>query len=61
MYLAYKHTNASLQQIGEALGGRNHSTVLYSCERIDDLMKTDSQARRDIQQIMQALKPGVAP
>jgi chromosomal replication initiator protein len=59
MYLAYKHTNTSLQQIGEALGGRNHSTVLYSCERIDDLMKTDSQARRDVQQIMQVLKHGV--
>lgn len=57
MYLAYKYTNASLQQIGEALGGRNHSTVLYSCERVDDLMKTDSRARRDVQQIMQALRP----
>jgi len=56
MYLAYKHTNTSLQQIGEALG-RNHSTVLYSCERIDDLMQTDSQARRDVQQIMLSLRP----
>jgi len=57
MYMAYKHTNTSLQQIGEALGGRNHSTVLYSCERIDDLMQTDSQVRRDVQAIMESLRP----
>ncbi len=57
MYLAYKYTNTSLQQIGEALGGRNHSTVLYSCERIDDLMQTDSQVRHDVQTILQSLRP----
>ena len=57
IYLAYKDTNTSLQQIGEALGGRNHSTVLYSYERIGDLVDADSQVRRDIQTIMQSLKP----
>lgn len=57
MYLAYKHTSASLQQIGAALGGRNHSTVLYSCERIGDLMATDSMVRRDVQAILQMLRP----
>ncbi|MBN1427944.1 MAG: chromosomal replication initiator protein DnaA [Anaerolineae bacterium] len=62
VYLAYKETNTSLQQIGEAIGGRNHSTVLYSYERIGDLMDTDSQVRRDVQAIMQTLKPQrVAP
>jgi chromosomal replication initiator protein len=57
IYLAYKETNTSLQQIGETLGGRNHSTVLYSYERIGDLMDTDSQIRRDVQSIMQSLRP----
>ncbi len=42
MYLAHKEADCSLQQIGEELGGRNHSTVLYSCERVADLMATDS-------------------
>lgn len=57
IYLAYKETNTSLQQIGEALGGRNHSTVLYSYERISDLMDTDSQVRRDVHTILQTLRP----
>ncbi len=57
MYLANKYTNASLQAIGEALGGRNHSTVLYSCDRIDDLVQTESQVRRDVHTILQALRP----
>jgi chromosomal replication initiator protein len=55
MYLAYKHTDTSLQHIGEALGGRNHSTVLYSCERISDLMATDTQVRREIGAILAAM------
>lgn len=57
IYLAYKETNTSLQQIGEALGGRNHSTVLYSYERISDLMDTDSQVHRDVKSILQTLRP----
>ncbi|MBN1309988.1 MAG: chromosomal replication initiator protein DnaA [Anaerolineae bacterium] len=57
IYMAYKETSTSLQQIGEAIGGRNHSTVLYSYERIGDLMDADSQVRRDVQAIMQSLKP----
>jgi len=56
MYLAREAANASLADIGEALGGRNHSTVLYSCERVADLVSTDSQVRRHIQTIMQALR-----
>ncbi len=57
MYLAREEADASLQQIGEALGGRNHSTVLYSCERVADLMATDSQMRRQVNAILQTLLP----
>ncbi len=57
MYLAREKTNVPLQEIGEVLGGRNHSTVLYSCERVSDLVATDSLAHRQIQQIMQTLLP----
>lgn len=57
MYLAREEAKASLAEIGEALGGRNHSTVLYSCERVADLMSTDSQVRRQISTIMQAVRP----
>ncbi len=57
IYLAREETDVPLQQIGEALGGRNHSTVLYSCERIADLVETDSQMRHQVQTILQSLRP----
>jgi len=59
MYIAREEADCSLQQIGEALGGRNHSTVLYSCERVADLMATDSQIKRHIRAILQILRPGI--
>ncbi|MEP0815365.1 MAG: chromosomal replication initiator protein DnaA [bacterium] len=41
MYLAREHTNLSLAQIGSELGGRDHSTVIYACEKIRKEMVED--------------------
>jgi chromosomal replication initiator protein len=41
MYLAKNLTNKSLKTIGEGFGGRDHSTVIYSCKAVQDLMDTD--------------------
>jgi chromosomal replication initiator protein len=41
MYLAKQMTNQSLKAIGENFGGRDHSTVIYSCRTVQDLMETD--------------------
>lgn len=41
MYLAKKMTNKSLKTIGENFGGRDHSTVIYSCKAVQDMMDTD--------------------
>ena len=41
MYLAKKMTNKSLKAIGETFGGRDHSTVIYSCKAVQDMMDTD--------------------
>ncbi|GAA5221412.1 chromosomal replication initiator protein DnaA [Membranihabitans marinus] len=41
MYFAKKHTNKSLKTIGDTFGGRDHSTVIYSCKTVKDLMDTD--------------------
>ncbi len=57
-YLARELADASLSEIGEALGGRNHSTVLYGVEKVADLMHTDSQTRRQVQAIMRTLRQG---
>jgi chromosomal replication initiator protein len=41
MFLAKKLTNKSLKAIGENFGGRDHSTVIYSCKAVQDMMDTD--------------------
>jgi chromosomal replication initiator protein len=51
MYLAREETKASLPQVGKALGNRDHTTVLYGCDKIEDLMETDQSLRRDVLEI----------
>lgn len=52
MYLAREACDCALAEIGAALGGRNHSTVLYACERVADLAASpDSALSRDLRAI----------
>ena len=48
MYLARRHTKASLQQIGEAFGGRDHGTVLHACKIVSGRMKKEDVVRQTI-------------
>lgn len=48
MYLIREETGESLPRIGNLLGGRDHTTVLYGCERIADLMEGDEDIRRQV-------------
>jgi chromosomal replication initiator protein len=48
VYLARQETNASLPQLGEVLGGRDHTTVLYSFNKINDQIERDELLRREI-------------
>ena len=41
MYLARQLTKHSLEEIGGHLGGRDHTTVMHACGKIEDLQKTD--------------------
>jgi chromosomal replication initiator protein len=54
MYLM-RETNLSLPQIGLALGGRDHTTVMYACEKVADLLERDDRLRRQVVQIRQQL------
>jgi chromosomal replication initiator protein len=38
MYLAKAHTKSSLKSIGNFFGGRDHSTVIYACQTVEDLL-----------------------
>jgi len=55
MFLARKEINSSLPKIGAALGGRDHSTVLYGSEKIADRIETDDALRRDVVSIRDRL------
>jgi chromosomal replication initiator protein len=48
MYLTRRHTNASLQQIGETFGGRDHGTVLHACKTLSLRIKKEDQIRQTI-------------
>ena len=48
MYLMREETEAPLMRIGEALGGRDHSTVLHGCEKIEREMAENDDFRRDV-------------
>ena len=48
MYLLREEANVSLPQIGEALGGRDHTTVMYACEKVADMIERDDRLRRQI-------------
>ncbi len=53
MYLVREVTMASLPAIGEAFGGRTHSTVLHSCNKVAEELVTDDLLRRDVK-VLQA-------
>jgi chromosomal replication initiator protein len=55
MYLLREETGASLPQIGALLGGRDHTTILYGCERIADLIEEDTDLRREVVTLQQRL------
>ena len=55
MYLVRTETDLSFPQIGDRLGKRDHTTVLYGYEKISELRETDADIRRDILQIKAAL------
>jgi chromosomal replication initiator protein len=56
MYLLREETSASLFQIGQQLGGRDHTTVLHGCHKVDQAMARNELARTDISAIRAALR-----
>lgn len=48
MYLLREEADISLPQIGEALGGRDHTTVMYGCGKVADLIEEDDRLRRQV-------------
>jgi chromosomal replication initiator protein len=56
MYLARELTEASLIDIGDSFGGRDHSTVLHACKKVREMMKNNNRFAGDIDSINKQLK-----
>lgn len=56
MYLSRELTDFSLPKIGEEFGGRDHTTVIHAHEKISNLIKTDPQFQKQIQELENKLK-----
>jgi len=56
MALAKELTPMSLPEIGEAFGGRDHTTVLHACRKVQQLIEADHMVARDHTVLMQILR-----
>ncbi len=55
MALAKEVTNHSLPEIGDAFGGRDHTTVLHACRKVKELRETVSEIREDYKSLLRSL------
>jgi len=60
MYIMREETGASLPQIGQALGGRDHTTVIHGCERVARQVESDPNLRRQVAELRDQLYRPVA-
>ena len=55
MALAKEFTNLSLPDIGDSFGGRDHTTVLYACRKVDELIQSDIRIKEDYDKLQKIL------
>ena len=55
MYLLRKELNNSFSFIGERFGGKDHTTVIHSCEKINNQLQKDKNLEEEIQMIVQRI------
>ncbi len=55
MYLLREDAHYSLPKIGNAMGGRDHTTVMYACQKVTDLLERDDKLRRQVIRIREQI------
>ncbi len=55
MHLAKELTTHSLPEIGDAFGGRDHTTVLHACRKVRELIETDARISEDYDNLLRTL------
>lgn len=61
MYLMREEGGISLPKIGQELGGRDHTTVMYACDKVADMIESDDKVRRQVLQIKEQLNRNAVP
>ena len=56
MYLAQKYTKMPASRIGHLIGGRDHSTVIHSCNQIEQRLKIDKAFCAELSSIENSFK-----
>ncbi len=60
MYLSKNFTKHSLKAIGKHFGGRDHSTVIHSCQAIQNLMDTDSKFKESVDDLQKKIQMSIS-
>ena len=55
MALAKELTSHSLPEIGDAFGGRDHTTVLHACRKVQELKETNPDIQEDVKNLLRIL------
>ncbi|MGI9291746.1 MAG: chromosomal replication initiator protein DnaA, partial [Gammaproteobacteria bacterium] len=55
MSLTKELTSHSLPEIGDAFGGRDHTTVLHACRKVEELRESENRIREDYQNLFRTL------
>lgn len=58
MYLSRVLTSHSLQEIGDAFGGRDHGTVIHACKTVENIMDQDDSVTRTVEYLKKQLTSG---
>ena len=58
MYILRHTLGHSYPQIGDELGGKDHTTIIHGVEKIERLLKTDNQVERDVRDVSRTLEGG---
>ena len=60
MFLAKSYTKNSLKVIGKHFGGRDHSTVIHSCQAVQNLIDTDQEFREAVSDIQKKIQMSIS-
>ncbi|MFN0275061.1 MAG: chromosomal replication initiator protein DnaA [Chitinophagales bacterium] len=60
MYLSKNFTKNSLKSIGKHFGGRDHSTVIHSCQAIQNLMDTDTKFKESVDDLTKKIQLSIS-